>query len=237
MKGDSASIINLDSVVSPAILASIFGCNVSLIYQSCQQGRLPTPIIEHTYREAIQQYLSYYKKSVELRLTKEANEQEVKLAKVKSDMQFKEDKINAKEALYKKEKEQRSNQEQYDESNEGMPPLIAAKTKQDIRLAIAREQHLWIKAAIERSEYLSLESMIELCEPLLSTIKQTLLSLSHTSDDAEKAVDLVMHTLYQLGVTMVSQSKMDEDNFIKSIMEREIDTTLIDVEAAHEPLL
>ena len=73
-------IINLNDNVSPAKLATIFGCNVSLLYQHSQMGRLPPVIIDSTYLTCIQQYLEYYKKSTEVKLVKEENEQKLRLS-------------------------------------------------------------------------------------------------------------------------------------------------------------
>lgn len=227
--------IDLDTKVSPAILASIFGCNVSLIYQDVQSGKLPNPIIDHTYRECIQFSRKYMLKNVEVKLEKEANEQRLKEAKLIEDTKFRESKLRAKEKTEQDSRE-RKNDSGF-EGDDGMPPLLAAKVKQEIRLGIAREQQLWIKASIDRADYLSQEELLELCEPLMLAIRQSLISVSLESEEAEKQIDLLMENLYKLGTTMVDHSNIDSDNFISAIMKKEIDFTELDLNSVVEPVL
>lgn len=52
--------IDLDSVVSPAVLAGILGISVPMIYDSRKQGKLP-PNSDATYRQSIQQYVQWHK--------------------------------------------------------------------------------------------------------------------------------------------------------------------------------
>ena len=52
--------INLDEVVSPAILAGVLGISVPMVYDSRKQGKLP-PNSDATYRQCIQQYVQWHK--------------------------------------------------------------------------------------------------------------------------------------------------------------------------------
>jgi len=235
------SVIDLDGKVSPAILASIFGCNVSLIYQDVQAGKLPSPVIDHSYRECIQFSRQYHIKNTELKLVKQEGEQKLKEAKLVEDTKFNESKLRAKliseEAAREAKKEQSRNRSSESFGDDGLPPLLAAKAKQDIRLGIAREQQLWVKAEIERGGYISTEAMVELCEPMVLSIRQTLLTLALTSKEAEGAVDVCMESLYSLGESLVSQASFDADNFLEAIMKREVDYTEIDIDSLPEPIL
>ena len=237
MEGKQEAIINLDSNCSPAILASIIGCNVSLIYQECQAGRLPSPIIEHTYREALQKYINHFKKNQDLKIEKEKNEARLKEAKLQKDLEFKERKYRAKLEAEEKARESKGRDFGGIELDDGMPPLMAAKTKQDIRLGRAREQQLWVKASIERGEYLSIEELTELCEPLIMTIRQSLLSISLENETVQKQVDQIMDNLYKLGVTLVEQADRDSDKFIDTVMKTEIDLSDISIDSLPEPVL
>lgn len=55
-----SQIININSKASPAVLASLLGINVSMIYQGRQDGKLP-PNADATYRECIAYYCNYWK--------------------------------------------------------------------------------------------------------------------------------------------------------------------------------
>jgi len=236
MSGEKEAIINLDGKVSPAILASIFGCNVSLVYQEVQAGRLPNPVIEHTYRECIQAYLTYFKKNQDLKIEKEKNEARLKELKLEKDLEFKDRKHRAKLEAEEKAREAKGSRD-FSLGDDGMPPLMAAKTKQDIRLGKAREQQLWIKASIERGEYLSVTELVELCEPLIMTIRQSLLSIALENETVQRQVDQIMENLYQLGTSLVEQADFDSNRFITTIMNQDIDITEIDIDSLPEPVL
>lgn len=225
------ALIDLDGLVSPAILASIIGCNVSLVYQEVQQGRLPAVLIESTYRECLHMYIRHFKKNQDLKIERERNAHNLAVAKLEEASKLKMAKAEASGGT--------SRRFGSDENEDGssMPPLMAAKYKQDIRLNIARETQLWIKASIERGEYISSEVLADLCEPILGTMRETLVALSRTSPEAEKAVDLVMENLYSLGVTLTEQAQRDSERFIDAILKKEIDYTSIEIEDAPEPIL
>jgi len=237
MEKTTDSIINLDGKVSPAILSSILGINVSLVYQECQKGRLPSPIVEHTYREAIQAYINHFKKAQDLKIEKERNETRLKEIKLEKDLEFKDRKLRAKLEAEEKARQEKGKSRDFSQDDDGMPPLMAAKTRQDIRLGRAREQQLWIKASIERGEYLNILELKELVEPLIMTIRQSLLSIALENDIVQKQVDQIMENLYQLGVTMVEQAEIDSDRFISTVMEQEIDISEIDIDSLPEPVL
>jgi len=207
-------LVYLDGLVSPAILSSIIGCNVSLVYQEVQAGRLPNPLIEHTYRDCLQMYIKHFKKSQDLKIVKEKNAHDITVAKLEEAAKLKQMKVSAGSS--------RSFGGSEGEDGSAMPPLMAAKYKQDIRLGIARETSLWIKASIERGEYISLPELVEIVEPFIMTIRQTLLSLSLTDPEMEKQVDMVMGTLHTLGERLVYDATSDNDKFIASIMAKEV---------------
>lgn len=57
---ENKSIVNLDTVASPAILAGILGINVSSVNQGRQTNMLP-PNSSATYRQCIQHYVNHWK--------------------------------------------------------------------------------------------------------------------------------------------------------------------------------
>lgn len=56
----SKQLLNMNGEASPAVLAGIFGINVSQIYQFRQDGKLP-PNSDASYRECIKWHLTFYK--------------------------------------------------------------------------------------------------------------------------------------------------------------------------------
>lgn len=214
------SIIDIDSNVSPAILAGILGINVSLLYQESQKGRLPPVLIESTYRECIQMYVTHFKKNNEVKLEKEKNERELKERKLQLDIEFKERQLASKKKGFS------------GDIGEGDPlhPLVAAKLKQDIRLGIAREAQLWLKVAVERQDYISVKELYVLVEPFLQSIKAILVSLANDYPDAQEAIDESMENLYNLGMKLLEQSGMDKDEFVNRMLEKDLDIDTIELE-------
>ena len=228
------TIIDIDDKASPSVLSAILGINVSLLYQEAQKGRLPNPVNESSYKECVQAYVYHFKKTQDLKIEKERNEQKLKEAKLAADLEFKERKHRAN---LDARRNQLGTSEDGDLLDEGMPPLVAAKTKQEIRLAIAREQQLWIRASVERGDYISMVELIELCEPIIMTIRQGLLSLSLENDELQERVDNIMESLYKFGTVLAEQAEKDSKIFVKQVMERDINFSEIDIESLPEPVL
>jgi len=208
-------LVDMDSMVSPVILAGILGCNVSLLYQEMQVNRLPNPIKDHTYRECIQTYLEHFKKNADLKIVRAKQEYDLKVEKLEQDRLFKEKKLATARPP--------ARVSQYsEEGGEAMPPLMIAKFKQDIRVNIARETQLWIKASIERGEYISLPVLVELAEPFIMSIRQNLLTIALESEDAQRQVDLAMENLHTLGSKLLEGAMYDSHGFIEAILAKEV---------------
>lgn len=227
-------IINLESQVSPIILSNILGCNISLLYQHSQIGRLPSDLTGSTYLECIQTYLNYYKKSSDLKVAKEANEQELRKAKLAEDIRLKEEKFRIKEEQDRIKAENKGRRSfssvgEGDDGNDGMPPLVAAKMKQDIRLGIAKEAQLWLRIAIERQEYLSVDEVYKLTEPFLQAIKNILVSVASDIPEVQAAIDEGMETLYNLGMKLVENADIDGEKFVERMLEKELDLADIEI--------
>lgn len=190
------TILDLDSKVSPAILAGIFGVNVSLLYQEVQIGRLPI-LIESTYRECIQHYIAHFKKSVDVKILKEKNEYDLRLKRAGMGT------IGPNDS--------------FDDS------LVANKMKQEIRLNKAREAQIWLRIAIERQDYLSVKEFIPLIEPFVLSIKNILLSMADDVPSLQNKVDEGMASLYNFGKRILDITKSDSENFISAMMEKNIE--------------
>lgn len=235
MTDSNSLIVNLDAKVSPIILASILGVNISLIYQESSCGRLPLNITEATYKECIQMYITHFKKNADLKLTKEANEQELRRAKLAEDTRIKEEKIRLKEEQDRAKAESKtrrtfSSLEDGEEgSNDGMPPLVAAKMKQDIRLGIAKELQLYQRIAIEREEFISIEELTPLIEPYLQAIKNNLIDLAINSPEIQEKIEQNLENLYNLGMAMLDKAKIDSDSYVERILNKPLDITEIEL--------
>ena len=223
----SQTLINIHAKVSPIVLANLLGCNVSLVYQHSQLGRLPIDFTKHSYLDCLHMYIGYYKKSVEIKLLKESNEQEVRLAKIAEEGRLKEVKDREKAEIERqkeanKTKRRVMNLGDLEGDDDGLHPLIAAKMKQDIRNGRAREGQILLKSMIERSEYISANEMYNLLEPFLQAIKNNLVNISSDIPEVQLQIDQNMENLYNLG--MVIADKADKDG--KELVQKLLDTTL-----------
>ena len=210
-ENDTPLIVNLKGKVSPAVLASLFDCNVSLLYQEGQKGRLPSELTESTYLECIHMYLRHFKKNQDLKLARLEADTKLKEEKLKNDLEFKKRKFSSPSG---------------DSEGDGFAPihpLVALKMKQDVRLGRAKEEQLLQKTAIERNEFISLEVMQELIEPLIISLRGNLMALADISAENEKIVDDIMDNIYTLGVKLSEDARDDAKEFFKEMMEREID--------------
>lgn len=186
--------LDLEQKVEPAKLAGILGCNVSWLYQCSQTNKVPGEVKNYSYLEWIRKYIDYYKNNTEAKVTKYKLEQEEK----------------AKRFTNK------------DGENEGMPPLVAAKIKQEIRLNLAKEAQIWQKNAIERWDYISIAEMTELVEPFIMTIRTNLLEIALQSEETEKKVDEIMDTLYVLGTRLVEKAEKEQKEIVEKILAKEL---------------
>jgi hypothetical protein len=82
--------VDLDSAVSPAILSGLLGCNVSMLYQYRQDGKLPSNT-DATYRECILHHVKYWKAKAVKKTSNIAEEdliQKIKLNKAKTEREW-----------------------------------------------------------------------------------------------------------------------------------------------------
>lgn len=59
-KAGSAQYIDINGPVSPAVLSGLLDCNVQMVYQYRQDGKLP-PNSDASYRDCIKHHLTFYK--------------------------------------------------------------------------------------------------------------------------------------------------------------------------------
>lgn len=204
--------IHIHDKVEPAVLAALLGYNVSLLYADGQKGRLPFPLIEHTYAECVHGYVKYLKKNEEVKLEKARLEHELKVKKQDE-----------------RTRSFTSGSGTYDDGS--MPPIVVAKHKQAIRLDRARENQLWVRTAIERQDYLSIEELEEIVEPFLISIRNSLMAISNESEEVKKQVDLAMDELYSLGLRLIESANVDSSEFVEKVLSTDVDLDEIEVDA------
>lgn len=219
---DNSQIIDIDSKVSPAILAGILGINISLLYQNQQAGVVKKPIIDYTYREFLQEYIEYYKKSTEVKLLKEQNEQALKVAKLEetTKLRVEREQARAEEARAKMGKRGFGGS---DDDGDTIHPLMKQKITQEIRLNIAREAQLWLKIATDRQEFVSFREKADLVTPFIISIRDLLLGIASDFPEIQSKIDEGMESLYQIGVKLLQEADIDKDNYVQAMLDKEIE--------------
>lgn len=193
-----------DTLVQPRVLAGLVGKDVTQIYAWAQDGRLPRPIGEATYREAFTRLIDSLIKQEELKKVK-----------------FEENLRLRQEQQERKEETKSSNTTKFtDFTDDGdMHPLMADK----IRMAIRKDHATTIatlqKVAIERGEYTSSLELEELLKPFLLTIRDMLDVIVSDFPETEDKIFILRENLYQLGLHLIDKSTIDRDTLVQSILE------------------
>jgi hypothetical protein len=90
MESENTQLININGKVSPAVLASLLGINVSMVHQGRQDGKLP-PNSSANYRECLNHYINYWKSksaSKVSNVSEAALLQKIKLDTAKTEMEW-----------------------------------------------------------------------------------------------------------------------------------------------------
>ena len=198
-----------DDFVQPRVFAGLVNRDVTQVYAWAQDGRLPKPVTEATYRQAFTRLIDSLIKQEELKKLK--FEENLRLRKEQQ------------ERKREGKSEKSTKFTDYIEDGE-LHPLMADKIRMAIRKDHATTAQTWQKIAIERGEYISAQEMEELVKPFLLTIRDSLDSLSHDFPETQDKVDSIRENLYTLGVQLLTGSKLDRENFVQTILETEIDS-------------
>jgi hypothetical protein len=203
----------MDDKVSPSTLAAILGYTAPLLYQEAARGVIPTNFTDYTYKEIIHNYVKYFKKA-----------QDVKLEKVKAEQES----YKARKGIIRGDGS---------DSSQEMNELALAKMKSDVRLNVAKEAQVWLKTYVERQQYISIESLIEIAEPVILNMKSIILSISEKNPLMEEKVDLLFDNLHTLGKMLVDSAEHDGNKFLDTIMQQEIDYSKLEIDYKGEGLL
>ena len=190
--------INLSDQVKPDVLARLINRNVSLVYQWCTAGRLPDIRLgKYSYIECIDQLTTSLLKN-----------EEVKLFKAQEEIKAKEDR-----------KTRKFNFSDSEGLEDTMHPLMAAKLEQSVRTEHAREVELWQKIAIKNSEYVNFTDKLELVQPFIHQIRDLLLGIALDFPEAQETIDEGMENLYNMGLRMVEEAKVDREAYIQAMLD------------------
>lgn len=203
----------MDDKVSPSTLAAILGYTAPLLYQEAARGVIPTDFTNYTYKEIIHNYVKYFKKA-----------QDVKLEKLKAEQES----YKARKGI--------TRADGTDNSTE-MVELGLAKLKSDIRLNVAKEAQVWLKTHVERQLYVSSSSLLEVVEPIVLNMRSIILSIAEKNPLMEEQVDLLLDNLHNLGKSLLENANYDADNFLDTIMKKEIDLSKLEIDYEGEGVL
>ena len=193
-----------DTLVQPRVLAGLVGKDVTQIYAWAQDGRLPRPIGEATYREAFTRLIDSLIKQEDLKKLK-----------------FEENLRLRQEQQAKKEETKTNNPTKFtDFVDDGeMHPLMADKIRMAIRKDHATTVATLQKVAIERGDYTSAIEMEELLKPFLLTIRDMLDVIASDFPETEDKIFTLRESLYQLGVHLMDKATIDRDTLVQTILE------------------
>lgn len=197
-----------DALVQPRVLAGLVGRDVTQIYAWAQDGRLPRPIGEATYRESLTRLVDSLIKQEDLK--KQKFQENLRLRQEQQEA-----KAEAKGARATKFT---------DFTDDGeMHPLMADKIRMAIRKDHATTAQTWQKVAIERGEYIAASEMEELVKPFILTIRDSLNSIILDFPETQQKIDAVLQNLHTIGVQLLEGSSTDRENFVQEILEMEVD--------------
>lgn len=217
------SIVNMDSPLSPTVFAGMLGVAKGRLYQEHEEGLFgPKPLVDMTYREALHIYRENLRKSIEVKLEKERNEQALRLAKLETEKAFKLEKaaLRVKANTYNSEGE---------DVEDTMHPLMAKKLTQTIRTERAKEVQAWLKVAQDRDTILLPDKVAPLIEPIILAIKNVLIAVSTDYPETREYIDKAMGNLYELGEAMITAANKDKELFITEMLSKDLDDHMMEL--------
>lgn len=197
-----------DTLVQPRVLAGLVGKDVTQIYSWAQDGRLPRPIAEATYREAFTRLVDSLIK-----------QEDLKKAKFEENLRLRQEQQAA-----KAETKSSTTTKFTDFTDDGdMHPLMADKIRMAIRKDHATTAQTWQKVAIERGEYIAASEMEDLVKPFILTIRDSLNSIILDFPETQEKIDSVLQNLYTIGVQLLEGSNQDKNIFVQEILEMDVE--------------
>lgn len=210
------TLVNLDSKVSPAILASIMGVNVSLIYQEKQKGVYGDPGVrfeDQTYMEVIKAFRNYHAKNTEYKLAKLEEDRKLKELQLEQHQNYKNKKLGGSS-----------------EVSEKLAVLQIKQIEQKIRTDRIAEIKGWLSVAEIRKELLVASSLMKLIYPFVNAIKNKLVSISMQFPETRDFIDESLNDLADMGETMLKHCGEDDKIFVDEMMNKNLEDDLLELE-------
>jgi hypothetical protein len=196
--------VNFDDEVQPHILAGMLSRNISQVYNWAQTGKIlnikkSDPSYKPvTYKEVIKHLVD---------------------SLIKEDAEF---------SKYQRNKARRSVSIGELENDDSIHPLVAAKIQQQIKKEYAMESQIWQSIAIKNEEYVDFAKKLSLVEPFIVQIRDLLLGITLDHPELEEIIDEGMENLYNLGLKLIEEAKMDRESFVEEMLSK----TLQEIEDA-----
>ncbi len=204
-------IINVSAKVAPKVLAGMLGVDHTRLYAWAQDGRLPSPFANFSYKECLTHLVSSLIKA-----------EEVKKLKLQENIRLREEQ-QARKAAEAESKGKKSTKFTDFADDGEMHPLLADKVRMTVRKDHATTAQTWQKIAIERGEYIAAKEMEELVKPFILTIRDSLNSIILDFPETQEKIDKVLENLFTVGVQLIEGSELDKENFIETILDTPIE--------------
>lgn len=204
---ESPRLIDLNSKSQPRTLAALIGRDHTQLYSWAQQGRIPSPITEHSYDTMI-------KAIINTLIAAEG----AKVLKIQENTRLREEQ-QARKAEERESKGQKTTKFTDFVDDGDLHPLMADKIRMTIRKDNATTIATLQKVAIERGDYISVTEMEELVKPFLITLRDTLDVIATDYPETESKLFSLREVLYNLGVQLVEKSTLDRDTLVETILE------------------
>lgn len=101
--------------------------------------------------------------------------------------------------------------------------LVMAEKLQRIRLDVAKEEEIHIRNSVARGTVLDKNLLYQLVAPFISNIANVLRAAVDTKPELQSEIDKCFHILHQTGKILMEQVDVDNERFVKHMLEREID--------------
>ena len=100
--------------------------------------------------------------------------------------------------------------------------MLEAKTAQDIRNGIAKEEMQWLEIKREKEQLLDITVMKDLFEPIFQIVRSSLVNVARKHPQVTPDIDNMLESLNTLGEKIAIKAGQDADDFVKTMLEKEL---------------
>ena len=201
VKQNTSSFVNgLDEQCASSTLRTLLNINPNTWYDLQRKEIIPQ---EGTYGEYLQALFKHYH-----------SRQEIKLAHIQKQKEIEEIKLL--------DKSTRGRGKTFD-TESGLSKLQEAGLVQKIKLDKAREEQIHIGNLKERGKVLEKEELLAVTQPIFVNIANILRNASDSDPQFTPIVDKCFSSLYNVANRIVNECTEDSENFVKTMLNRELD--------------